>query len=435
MSGAEESSGELAQSGFSEAVEIGRGGFGVVFRCHEESVGRTVAVKLLHTGLDAENRARFFREGRAMGRLSGHPNVVEVLQVGETVAGRPYIAMPFLRKGSLAAHTERNGPIPWPDAVSMGVRLAGALESAHRLGTLHRDVKPGNVLLSDYREVQLTDFGIARVQGGFETETGLFIGSVAYSPPDVLEGGPPSARSDVYGLAATLFTLIAGYAAFGRMPDEELFAQFLRIRSSPVPDLRSTGAPDDLRAVLERAMAKEAAERPEMAEFGRALQQVQKHAGLPVAEMAVPAASPQDDAADGTTTAPRPARRRVAGPPPPPPHPPSAPPGSGPPSPPPATPRSEPHPATRRSGPPAAPPRPEPPRPAAGPTDPLVVDTPGARRWPRIAAVAVLVLLLVAAATLAVVIGVRAISATTGSGPPSGAPSALVTGPTAPGRA
>ena len=139
-----------------------------------------------------------------MGKLSGHPNVVEVLQVGETVAGRPYIAMPFLAKGSLAAYTDRNGPLPWRDAVSMGVRLAGALESAHRLGTLHRDVKPGNVLLSDYREAQLTDFGVARVQGGFETATGVFIGSVAYSPPDVLDGGPPSARSDVYGLAATL---------------------------------------------------------------------------------------------------------------------------------------------------------------------------------------------------------------------------------------
>ncbi len=437
--------GELARAGFVDAIEIGRGGFGVVFRCHEASVDRTVAVKLLHAGLDPTNRARFFREGRAMGRLSGHPNVVEVLQVGETSEGRPYIVMPFLAKGSLAAFIERDGPVPWSDATRMGVRLAGALESAHLVGTLHRDVKPGNVLLSDYSEVQLTDFGIARMQGGFETARGLYIGSVAYSPPDVLEGGPPSPRSDVYALGATLFTIIAGYAAFGREPEEELVAQYLRIRSRPVPDLRGYGVPDDMCAVLEQAMAKDPEDRPQMAEFGRALQQVQKHAGLAVVEMAVPAASPLRSGADRDPTTPSwtsvqapdglpglsndvsaaglqeeprpqppvtarlpppsavgpiPDRRGPAA---------EAPRTAGPPAPPPpamprpAPTRSVPAPdASRRAGAPAAP----------SPSQPGSAE----RRWPRIVAVTVLVLLLVGAITLAVVLGVRAVSATVSAG-------------------
>lgn len=281
---------DLARAGFVDAVEVGRGGFGVVFRATQQALNRTVAVKLLHTDLDTVSRERFFREGRAMGGLSGHPNVVDVLQVGVTHSGRPYIVMPFQSLDSLAARVRREGPMTWEEATRMGVRLAGALESAHRAGTLHRDVKPANILLSDYGEAQLTDFGIARIEGGFETATGAFTGSLSYSAPEVLNGKPPTAASDIYGLSAALFSIIAGRAAFERREGEEIIAQFLRITGQPVPDLRGHGVPDDLCAVLEWAMAKDPAERPGNAEeFGRALQRVQREAGLPVAEMALPA--------------------------------------------------------------------------------------------------------------------------------------------------
>ncbi len=151
----------------------------------------------------------------------------------------------------------------------MGVRLAGALESAHRVGTLHRDIKPANILMSDYGEAQLTDFGIARIEGGFETATGAFTGSLSYSAPEVLNGNPPTAQSDIYGLGAALFSIIAGRAAFERRDGEEIIAQFLRITGQPIPDLRGHGVPDQLCAVLERAMAKDPADRPASAEaFG-----------------------------------------------------------------------------------------------------------------------------------------------------------------------
>ena len=280
---------DLEQAGFTDAVEVGRGGFGVVYRCTQAALNRTVAVKLLHTDLDTVSRERFIREGRAMGGLSGHPNVVDVLQVGVTNGGRPFIVMPFQALDSLSQRVRREGPLTWQEALRMGVRLAGALECAHRVGTLHRDVKPANILLSDYGEPQLTDFGIARIEDGFETASGAFTGSLAYSAPEVLSGGAPSPASDVYGLGAALFSIVAGRAAFERRTGEEIVAQYLRISGQPIPDLRPHGIPDDFCSVVERAMAKDPADRPASAEeFGHELQEVQRRAGLPVAEMALP---------------------------------------------------------------------------------------------------------------------------------------------------
>ncbi|MDV7242294.1 MULTISPECIES: protein kinase domain-containing protein [Rhodococcus] len=272
---------ELDAAGFAGAEEVGRGGFGVVYRCLQRSLGRTVAIKVLTSDLDPENRERFLREGYAMGGLSGHPNIVNILQVGVTDAGRPYIVMHYHPRDSLAVQIRREGPLPWPEAISIGVKLAGALETAHRTGTLHRDIKPANILLTDYGEPQLTDFGIAHIAGGYETATGGFTGSLAFTAPEVLNGESPTARSDVYGLGATIFSLIAGRAAFERRTGEELVAQFVRISSQPVPDLRAQGIPDGVCAAIERAMATNPAARPASAEeFGHELQAAQRHIGL-----------------------------------------------------------------------------------------------------------------------------------------------------------
>lgn len=179
---------ELDAAGFSGAEEVGRGGFGVVYRCLQRSLGRIVAIKVLTSDLDPENRERFLREGYAMGGLSGHPNIVNILQVGVTDTGRPYIVMHYHPRDSLAVQIRREGSLPWPEAISIGVKLAGALETAHRTGTLHRDIKPANILLTDYGEPQLTDFGIAHIAGGYETATGGFTGSLAFTAPEVLNG-------------------------------------------------------------------------------------------------------------------------------------------------------------------------------------------------------------------------------------------------------
>ena len=277
---------ELGGAGFADVQEIGRGGFGVVYRCTQEELDRTVAVKVLTVELDEENRARFFREQRAMGRLTGHPNIVNILQVGATDSGRPYIVMPYHPQDSLDVRIRRRGPLPLGQALRLGVKIAGAVESAHRLGVLHRDVKPANILLTDYGEPELADFGIAHISGGFETATGAVTGSPAYTAPEVLGGDPPSPAADVYGLGATLFSALTGHAAFERRSGEQVVAQFLRITTQEVPDLREHGIPEDVSDTIARAMSRTPGQRPATAaDFGEELRTLQRAHDFLVDEM------------------------------------------------------------------------------------------------------------------------------------------------------
>ncbi|MFE5700326.1 protein kinase [Rhodococcus koreensis] len=279
---------ELGGVGFEHAEEIGRGGFGVVFRCTQTGLDRTVAVKVLTVELDEENRARFFREQRAMGRLTGHPNIVNILQVGATENGLPFIVMPYHPQDSLDIRIRHHGPLPLDQALRLGVKMAGAVESAHRLGILHRDVKPANILLTEYGEPELADFGIAHISGGFETATGAVTGSPAYTAPEVLGGDPPSPAADVYGLGATLFSALTGHTAFERLSGEQVVAQFLRISTQSVPDLREYGIPDDVSDMIARAMSRTPDQRPATAaDLGEELRQLQRNYGFPVDEMAL----------------------------------------------------------------------------------------------------------------------------------------------------
>lgn len=284
---------ELVAAGFTDPEEIGRGGFGVVYRCSQPELDRTVAVKVLTADVDPDNLERFVREQVAMGKLSGHPHIVTIFQVGTTATGRPYIVMQYHPHGSLEAKIHDNGPVGWADALHIGVKVAGALETAHRRETLHRDVKPANILLTEYGEPQLTDFGIARIIGGFETADGAVMGSPAYTAPEVLLGQPPDVTSDVYSLASTLFCAGTGHAVFERRKGEQMVAQFLRITRHPMPSLRDSGLPTDVCAVIEQAMSRDIADRPATAEaFGEQLRDVQRMHGLPVDDMPVPIPAP-----------------------------------------------------------------------------------------------------------------------------------------------
>ncbi|MFE3060479.1 protein kinase [Nocardia sp. NPDC059239] len=279
---------DLEGTGLDDPQVIGRGGFGVVYRCWQRALNRHVAVKVLTTTkeVEPENFERFLREQQAMGTLSGHPHIVQVLQVGITRSGLPYLVMPYHSRGSLEDRIRRDGPLPADESVGIAIKLAGALETAHRAGILHRDVKPGNVLLTDYGEPQLTDFGIARVAGGFETSADVLTGSPAFTAPEILRSRGPSVASDVYGLGATLFCMITGHAAFERRSGEQLVAQFVRIAAEPIPNLRPDGFPDDLCAAIEASMAPDPAGRPHTAmAFGELLQEIQRARGMPVQDM------------------------------------------------------------------------------------------------------------------------------------------------------
>jgi serine/threonine-protein kinase PknK len=283
---------ELAAAGFENARQVARGAAGVVYCCRETALGRNVAIKVLPTCIDDESRERFLREGYAMGGLSGHPNIVNILRVGVTGGGRPYIVMSYCAAGSLALRVEREGPISWPEALRIGVKLCGALETAHLTGTLHRDIKPANVLVNDYGEPQLTDFGTAHIAGGYETAAGLFSGTVDYLAPEVLTGNQATVGTDVYSLGATIYALIAGNAAYERRSGQDLLGHYTWISSTRVPNLRPEGVPDAVCSAIEKAMAFDPAERPASAvEFGRGLQQGQRRNGLKPDSMAITAVS------------------------------------------------------------------------------------------------------------------------------------------------
>jgi hypothetical protein len=217
-----------------------------------------------------------------MGRLTGHPNIVGVLQIGETASGYPYLVMQFHRRGSLEARIKRLGRLTLDEVLRIGVKMSGALESAHRVEILHRDVKPANILLTDFGEPALSDFGIAHIAGGFTTSTGTFTGSPAFTAPEILGGDPPTTASDVYGLGATLFAALTGHAAYERRSGEQVVTQFLRIATEPALDLRGTGIPDDIAAAVENAMSRDPDDRPSAAGLGEQLQRVQAHHGLAV---------------------------------------------------------------------------------------------------------------------------------------------------------
>ncbi|AHK34034.1 protein kinase/transcriptional regulator [Rhodococcus opacus PD630] len=282
---------ELAAAGFDDAHEVGRGGFGAVYCCWQRSLERTVAIKVLTAAaaLDSDNLDRFLREQHAMGKLSGHPNIVSIFQSGTTESGMPYIVMQYHPRNSLDALIREAGPLSWQDSLHIGVKIAGALETAHRRGTLHRDIKPANILLTEYGEPQLTDFGIARIAGGFETATGLISGSPAFTAPEVLQGQTPTPASDLYSLGATLLCALNGHAGIERPRTEQTATQVPQTPDGTMSDATQTDIPADVRSAINHVMAGNIEDRPaSAAEFGEELRRIQRRHGLTVDDMAVP---------------------------------------------------------------------------------------------------------------------------------------------------
>ena len=276
----------LGIPGLENAVPVGQGGFATVYKADQPAFARTVAVKVLtETNLDEDSRLRFTRELHALGLLSEHPGIVTVHDTGFTAEGRPYLTMTFVDEGTLDDRLRSRGPVPWPEAVAILIRLAGALETAHRSGIIHRDIKPANVLLSRYG-AQLSDFGIARIAGAHETRAGVITASIAHASPEVLNGDRPTVVADVYSLGSTAYAMFLGRSPFERDSDQAIVPILLRIQADAPPDLRAHGVPEDLAALLARTLAKDPASRPQSAlEFGQQLQDVLRAHGREVPEL------------------------------------------------------------------------------------------------------------------------------------------------------
>ena len=257
---------DLGIKGITDAEEIGRGGFAVVYRAFQPAFERLVAVKVLEVvKLDDSTRAAFQRECRAIGRLSGRPNILTVHDAGLTTSGKPYLVMAYLSPGSLDDLLRRRGRLAWAPALRMGVKVARALESAHQAGILHRDIKPANVLMSEDGEPYLADFGIARITDATRlTRSGLAL-SPAHAAPEMWEGGPLTPAVDIYSLSSTVFTLISGRPPFVNSGEESVLAVMARVMTAPVPDLRPLGVPHAVCQALEQGLAKDPAGRPSSA--------------------------------------------------------------------------------------------------------------------------------------------------------------------------
>jgi len=285
--------------GYTDLEVIGRGGFAVVYKARQSSVGRDVAIKLLtDPSPDDDLVRRFQRESRAVGALSWHPNIAAVVDAGSTSIGQAYIVFELLPGGSLEERIE-NGPMPWREAVSSMIQVADAVEAAHRADVLHRDIKPANILLDRLGVAKLGDFGIASMQDGNKTETGVLATTIAHAAPELFEGKTASPATDVYALGSTLHTLVTGSPPFTTRDNERIGAVIARIASEPPPRPDPAVVPDEVARVIAHALAKQPQYRlRSAAAFGRALQQVQRDLGERVTAMPVSDSHEGDDAAD-----------------------------------------------------------------------------------------------------------------------------------------
>lgn len=248
---------DLGIAGLGPAVRIGSGGFADVYRARQTHLNREVAVKVLRAAAgDAVARMRFERECHAVGAVSGHPNIVAVHEGGFTAEGRAYLVMELCPGGSLSDRLSQVGRLGPADVIEIGYKIGRALGVAHDAGVVHRDVKPGNILITAWGEPALADFGIARVEGGDQTATGLVSASLAHAAPEVLNGAVPTPASDQYSLASTLFELFTGYPPHFRAEDQSMWAMINRILNTDVPDPAQIGMPEPLARVVRQASAR-----------------------------------------------------------------------------------------------------------------------------------------------------------------------------------
>ena len=302
--------------GYADLVEIGRGGDSVVYRARDLAVEREVAIKVLSVD-DPLTAERFVREIEITVELGRqHPNIVTVLAVGTTAAGRPAIVMDFFERGSLHDQIRDRGPLAVDETVAVGLVVADALAFAHAHGVLHRDVKPQNVLVLPTSWV-LADFGIARL---VDTEHTASVERFTYrhASPQLLDGLPPTAADDIWALGSTLFTLLDGRPPFASddVDEDSALAYLRRVRTEEHRELtRHEGLGDTapLMAVVDRCLAKELGQRYASAEELRdALAAVQVHGwepGAPVTPLTPtstpviePLTNPVLEAAEGTAT-------------------------------------------------------------------------------------------------------------------------------------
>lgn len=284
--------------GFTYVRPLGTGGFADVFLFEQNLPRRSVAVKVLLKDIVDEGLLRMFNaEADVMARLSAHPSILTVFEASISADGRPYLVMEYCPTS--LTNRYRRELIPAAEVLQIGIKIASALETAHRSGLLHRDIKPSNILVTTFGAPVLSDFGIAAAISGRTGADDVFAMSVPWSAPEIVdERIPGSVPSEVWSLGATVYSLLAGRSPFekpgsGQNTREQLKGRIRRANYTPIG---RTDVSERWEAVLARAMSKDpSARHASAAEFAHELQLVQHELGHPH--------TPMDIAVDAWATA------------------------------------------------------------------------------------------------------------------------------------
>lgn len=251
---------------------IGRGGMGAVFRAENLRIGKAVALKVLYRGYNpgSEAERRFLREARVAGSL-GHPNIVEVFDLGHLDDGAPFQVMELLEGQSLAQRIQAEGALPEAEALAIGEQVLSALEAAHESGVIHRDLKPENVFLVDRRGetvAKLLDFGVSKSVGEQTqsiTMTGVVVGTPYYLSPEQARGGRDvDHRSDLWAMGVLLYEALTGVLPFNAESYEKLLVKIFQNRPVPPSRFQARLSPA-VEALILRALSRDPADRPQSA--------------------------------------------------------------------------------------------------------------------------------------------------------------------------
>ena len=240
--------------------ELGQGAMGVVYEAEDPLLGRRVALKTIHRALSSDPATgemfekRFFAEAKAAASLS-HPGIVVVHDVGRDDSGRLFIALEHLSGQTLESQLTGGRALPWEVALRVATGVAEALHHAHSRGIIHRDVKPGNVMILESGAPKILDFGIARLPASDLTTGGSTFGSPSYMAPERMDGKTPDPRADVFSLGAVLYEMLTGQKAFGRKDLATIVRKVCFEEPVPPSQLRA-GLPNAVDHIVARAMAK-----------------------------------------------------------------------------------------------------------------------------------------------------------------------------------
>lgn len=259
---------------------LGEGAMGVVYACYDSGIGRRVAIKTIHghllQGAEGEElRQRFTREIRAVGKLS-HPNIVGIFDTDEARdangAIEPYFVMEYVDGQDLQEYLAAGSRFPLTKIIDIACQILDAFEYTHKLGIVHRDVKPANIFLTEDGYIKIADFGIARVDNSSLTQTGAVMGTPNYMSPEQCSGQIMDSRSDLFSIAVVIYELLTGEKAFSANSVHATMMKLVQSNPEP-PSVFNPSLPKPLDAVIEKALAKSPDERFQTAaDFARALE-------------------------------------------------------------------------------------------------------------------------------------------------------------------